>query len=280
MEKKCFIAGLPGAGKTTFLAALMNLISYRDSGSKFSLNIVDDLQHLMNLSERWSNAEPLDRTKQSDEHMNLSINLKLPDESILDLFLPDMSGETFQKIYETRQVSEEIKDYVYSADTLLFFINVKEIKQLNLISQVYNGQSNFSNNEEDSIERNPRLHDQFQTQVIELLQFFTIMREKRKIKIGFMFSAWDIIIDQKYNYTPEEFMKNKMSMLWQYCNANKDIIEYVSWGISAQGGELIDKEKLLKHQFPYQRIYIQGNDKIINNDLTIPLFLLMGDKDE
>lgn len=49
MYKKCFIAGLPSAGKTTFLAALWNLINH-DPDAKLKLNKIENGQYLASLA--------------------------------------------------------------------------------------------------------------------------------------------------------------------------------------------------------------------------------------
>ena len=41
MDKRCFIMGLPGAGKTTFLAALWHSINNNSVETKLKLNKID-----------------------------------------------------------------------------------------------------------------------------------------------------------------------------------------------------------------------------------------------
>ena len=76
MYKKCFIAGLPSAGKTTFLAALWNLINH-DPDAKLKLNKIENGQYLASLSNKWANMEPLERTVPSGEQADISIKLEM-----------------------------------------------------------------------------------------------------------------------------------------------------------------------------------------------------------
>jgi len=280
MDKKCFIAGLPSAGKTTFLAALMNLISADNANSKLILHRIENIQYLTSLSEKWANMEPLERTFPSNEHIDITINLELPNKETVDLFLPDLSGETFQKLYEMREISEELANCIVEAETFLFFVNVKNIKELGLISEHFNNQITDESNENGLHRRNPKEHDPLQIQIIQLLQFFLLLRKNKKIRIGFMFSAWDAMKTNCHNVKPEQFLKDRMNMLWQFCNSNLENIEYCTWGISAQGGELEQKDALLDKEYPYQRILVEGNEGYQGNDLTLPLYLLMGDLNE
>lgn len=274
MYKKCFIAGLPSAGKTTFLAALWNLINH-DSDAKLKLNKIENGQYLANLSNKWVNMEPLERTVPSGEQANISIKLELPDKTIFDLQFPDLSGETFQSQYEMREISEEVVKYIEDADAVLFFINVNSIKLLGLISeQTFLRSCTPATN---IVNRNPKEDDPIQIQVIELLQFILFIRKNKMLKIGFMFSAWDLIKSNLNNLKPEQFLEQRMNMLWQFCQANDDVIEYQTWGISAQGGSFNEKNLLLDKEYPYERILVEGNDGYKGCDLTLALYLLMGD---
>lgn len=274
MYKKCFIAGLPSAGKTTFLAALWNLINH-DPDAKLKLNKIENGQYLASLSNKWANMEPLERTVPSGEQADISIKLEMSNRTIFDLQLPDLSGETFQSQYEMREISEEVAKYIEDADAVLFFINVNSIKLLGLISeQTFSRSSTPSTND---VNRNPKVDDPIQIQVIELLQFILFIRKNKMLKIGFMFSAWDLIKSKLNDIKPEQFLEERMNMLWQFCQANQDSIEYQTWGISAQGGSFNEKDLLLDKEYPYERIFVEGNDGYKGCDLTLPLYLLMGD---
>lgn len=274
MYKKCFIAGLPSAGKTTFLAALWNLINH-DPDAKLKLNKIENGQYLASLSNKWANMEPLERTVPSGEQTDISIKLEMSNKTIFDLQLPDLSGETFQSQYEMREISEEVAKYIEDADAVLFFINVNSIKLLGLISeQTFPRSSTPSTN---VVNRNPKEDDPIQIQVIELLQFILFIRKNKMLKIGFMFSAWDLIKSKLNDIKPEQFLEERMNMLWQFCQANQDSIEYQTWGISAQGGSFNEKDLLLDKEYPYERIFVEGNDGYKGCDLTLPLYLLMGD---
>lgn len=174
-----------------------------------------------------------------------------------------------------REISEEVAKYIEDADAVLFFINVNSIKLLGLISeQTFSRSSTPSTND---VNRNPKEDDPIQIQVIELLQFILFIRKNKMLKIGFMFSAWDLIKSKLNDIKPEQFLEERMNMLWQFCQANQDSIEYQTWGISAQGGSFNEKDLLLDKEYPYERIFVEGNDGYKGCDLTLPLYLLMGD---
>jgi predicted ATPase len=64
-EKSFVICGLPGSGKTTFLAALWHLVSSREIETKLKFGSLrsGDMTHLNEIAARWRSAKVQDRTK-------------------------------------------------------------------------------------------------------------------------------------------------------------------------------------------------------------------------
>lgn len=126
-----------------------------------------------------------ERFQATNKQTLLSIKLKAPDETIFELFFPDLSGETFQKHYVQRSISEELADYIQTADAVLFFIHVDSVKSIGLISEHMTCIQD--NKAEPSLARDPKKHDPLQVQVIELLQFISDLRKGQLTKISFVF---------------------------------------------------------------------------------------------
>lgn len=267
--------GLPSAGKTTFLAALWHTINSNSFASSLKLDRIDNGQYLAQLSQKWVDAEPLDRTVPSNEQTNLSIKLKASDESMFDLFFPDLSGETFQKHYVQRAISEELADYIQTADAVLFFIHVNSVKSIGLISEHPTNTQDIE--AEPPLVRDPKKHDPLQVQVIELLQFIADIRKGQPTKISFVFSAWDLIHQADSEMTPMTFFSTYMNMLWQFCYSNSDIIRYGIWGVSAQGADYAEKDALLEKNSPVDRILVVDSEGNIGKDITLPLYLILGE---
>lgn len=277
MNKRCFIMGLPGAGKTTFLAALWHSINNNSFATKLKLDKINNGQYLAQLSQKWVDAEPLERTVPSNEQNNICVKLKTSDDIVFDLFLPDLSGETFQKQYEQRAISEELVDYIQVADAVLFFIHVEKIKSLGLIAELPIGMP--GNNSDVKTTRDPKKHDPLQVQTIELLQFIIALRKGKLTNISFVFSAWDLVKQVSKDITPSDFLYKNMNMLWQFCNSNSDVIHYNTWGISAQGADYAYKEDLLEKDSPIERIIVEDSAGKESGDITLPLYLIMGENE-
>lgn len=275
MNKKCFIMGLPEAGKTTFLAALWHSINSNSSENKLKLARIDNGQYLARLSRKWVDAEPLDRTVLSNEQKEICVNLIMPNGIKFDLFFPDLSGETFQKQYEQREISKELVEYIKSADVILFFIHVDKVRPPGFISEHLDNCEGIKCEQKSF--RKPRKHDPLQVQTIELLQFILELRKNEMTNVSIMFSAWDLVKQYDCDMTPEQFLFAHMNMLWQFCKSNFDILHYNLWGISAQGGDLSKRDVLLENDSPMERIIVESSDGNKGSDITLPLYLLMGE---
>lgn len=293
-NKKCFIMGLPNAGKTTFLAALWYAISNGENAVRLNLSRIEgNISYLAKLSEQWLECQPLDRTKSGEEIKKISILLKDKNEEY-SLQFPDLSGETFQNWYNHRKIEKSLAKQVKEADSILFFINVKDIVGPVLINEAnqYIDRDESKENvivhdstiesslesQNSSSKRNRLKHDPVSVQIVELLQFVSILKLSQSVKLGIVFSAWDLL--EENSIRPEDYAKQELILLWQFLVTNKNIFEVSYWGISAQGGTIEEKDKLLSYERPYERIQIVDNNMKISHDITSVIYKLIGETDE
>ena len=84
---------------------------------------------------------------------------------------------------------------------------------------------------------------------MELLQSIVYL-VPHSLKVRFVISAWDLVEKefQQDKVMPEEYIKIKLPLLYQYLLFNAKIIDYEIWGVSAQGGDFDDKDDLKKLQ--------------------------------
>ena len=112
MNKKIFIMGAPNAGKSTFLGALWNSVNQKEIHTELTLKkMVGDSQYLYRLEQKWLEVERLERTVIGQEKEKLSVLLTNGVDD-LEVEFPDLSGETFQNIYESREISFELWDKI------------------------------------------------------------------------------------------------------------------------------------------------------------------------
>ncbi|NMM62215.1 hypothetical protein HBE96_05850 [Clostridium sp. P21] len=277
--KRCYIMGLPNAGKTTYLAALWYSLNNASMQNRIKLNTIGNAKYLADLSKRWVNADQLDRTKLGYEETEISIDIIDENKNIFNLRFPDFSGETFQNQYEKREISDELVEYIRSADGILMFINVNDIKGITFITDMPNDsiplQDKAEMGERNYPVRNPKQDDPIQIQVIELLQFVKLIKNNKVSNLGIVLSAWDLTKNLKVKLTPEEYIKKEMNMLWQFLKSN-NIFLTSFWGVSAQGGELESRDDLLNIDEPMKRIVVESNCGEISHDITLPIYKVVG----
>jgi hypothetical protein len=278
-KNKCFIMGLPGAGKTTYLAALWYCLDYQSNNKLVIEKYTGDHSYLSSISKKWANVEEISRTTPEFEKQSIVLTLKDKKNNNIEISFPDLSGESFQSQYENREAKKEHAGFIKNSSGILLFINSGEITEPFFISEVApelrEKEKNQGQNEFKT--RNPRKDDPTQVQIVELLQLITFIRNSDKVDLCLIISAWDLVdkvipIDK---YTPENFVKDKMPLLWQYLITNNEYFRVTYYGISAQGGKLEDSERLQEINNPYERIIIVDNEGNRYNDITMPLYTIV-----
>lgn len=273
MNKNIFIMGAPNAGKSTFLGALWHSINQSEIHTELTLKkIMGDSQYLYRLEQKWLEVERLERTVIGQEKEKLSI-LLTNDQDDLEVEFPDLSGETFQNIYEDREMSIELKEKIVNADAIMYFVNVEDIYSPEFISEI---SPEFRQNGEKLKKRKPCEDDPTQVQIIDLLQMVLDIRKKRT-NLGIILSAWDLLESSEQNDV-SAFLMKRMNMLWQYLTSNKKMVNTKIWGVSAIGGKIEDSEKLLNIEDPIKRIKIVDEKKNKSYDLTTIILEMSGDK--
>src|SRR5665213_1382220 len=103
METNFVIMGLPGSGKTTFLAALWHLVEAEEISCRLKLgSYKGDLTYLNRIAEAWRTFQKVPRTSQIGD-TDVTINLTNRETGVQgSVFFPDLAGETFDAQVEAR----------------------------------------------------------------------------------------------------------------------------------------------------------------------------------
>ena len=113
------IAGLPGSGKTTFLAALWHVVSEGEITTTLRLGklVEGDASHLNEIARRWRNARVQERTP-----VNRRISMRLVDrrDQPLEVSFPDVSGEAFVRMWEDRDCDPDLVGMLRATSVALF----------------------------------------------------------------------------------------------------------------------------------------------------------------
>ena len=270
--EKYFIMGLPEAGKTTYLAALWYVL---DNSTDSSLKIKKysrDHTYLTNIANKWADVCKLSRTHESTEVLKIELSLKSSHDENITLAFPDLSGESFQKQYEYREVKVKHAKLIKDCSGVFLFIHPDKIKEPFLISNIPSSIRN-GGTEDTSTEKktwNPK-EAPTQVQLVELLQFLTFLRNGQPVRLAIVVSAWDRIDKAQKDITPEYFIKKRLPLLWQYLMSNSEYLSITYYGVSAQGGDLSESEKLLEITNPCDRITIIDNEGNRFKDKKLPI---------
>ena len=279
IEASVSIVGLPGSGKTTFLAALWHLLTERDIDTELRLKDLHagNNAYLMDISSRWREALIQERTRQTG-NQNVQINLvdKLGSRNVRVNF-PDVAGEAFADMWENRTCVAELVEML-RCNNVLLFINADTVQVPRWVvdeveQTVQMGLSPIAG-EEQMWE--PQIAPT-QVQVVELLQL--LMEDPFNVgprNLNVILSAWDQV--EAEGMDPNEYVEQRLPLLGQYLqNAHASWNTTIS-GVSAQGGIYgdpensqspdKDAERLRKMDDPSQRIrLVIGKNE--TKDLTL-----------
>lgn len=270
------IIGLPGSGKTTFLAALWHLIDAGEVSSKFILDkLVGDHTHLNAIVAAWRRCEEVERTSMAAE-ARVSIHVKeVSSGNTAVLHFPDLSGESFELQLSSRSCSlEYVESFEGGGGVLLFVTADKPSEGMSIIdaAPLVRGEA-VAENIEDHVEWSHQLVSS-QVSLVELLQFLQVPhfpRETRRVAV--IVSAWDAI--QNPQLEPVQWLERELPFLYQYLISNPECFDFQVYGVSAQGGDVKTSKRLeLIEQTPSMRIQCVG-PSTDPHDLTSPIAWLM-----
>jgi hypothetical protein len=279
------VIGLPGSGKTTFLAALWQLVfsRNRDTQLKFASLARGNYEHLNSIAARWRNAQMQERTLVGGNKI-VSINMRDQEGRTTQITFPDVAGEAYRHMWENRECEVEVSDTLRHGNVLLF-IHANDIKLPLWIADIA-AQTRALNlppeSEETPVSWQPHMSPT-QVQVVGLLSLLAsppLDIGPRRIVV--MLSAWDKVKDERLS--PIEFLRAKLPLLHQYLTANKNQWEWKVCGVSAQGGDYDEVKDgavaseeardLRALDDPTARIHLSYDDTELH-DLTAPLAWLM-----
>lgn len=277
--------GLPGTGKSTFVAAFRHAVMKKESGCQLTLvRMSQNTEYLNIIEEDWCGFVPLVRTNQTGEQI---VNFEIKDELGLqaEIVLPDLAGESFEEIFLQRKIREDLVDLIRKSSGILLFLHPENISPPAYILDSLRALKNmgFDNvSKADSDDSLPFDPAKCPTQVI-LVDLLQIILEftKSKCKLSIIVSAWDTVLQRSedgnlLNRNPESWLAYELPLLFQFIQSNFAIESVGYFGVSAQGGDYEDKTQLsdLQRKEPHKRIIVQlEND--ITHDITLPLKFLL-----
>ncbi|QSR23860.1 ABC transporter ATP-binding protein [Hyphomonas sp. KY3] len=290
------VCGLPGSGKTTYLAALWHQIESGEIDTQFKRGAYrSEYGYINSLRNVWLEGREQVRTAQGSPN-NVKLDLIGREGENIALNFPDHSGEVFSSIWADRECDQTLLDTLQTCSGLIAFVNVnnfrKPIKLARLIEQARSleelqgnsealpesGQNVAHNQEVWSPSNSP--HQVMITDILQCISSAPISAPIQKVAI--FLSAWDLVSDQ--GVSPEQFLTQNMPLLSEYLGGGESGWDYQVYGLSAQGGKYRSHdsedplspqlEELMKLPKPSERVrLILGKDDM--KDLSSPLEWLL-----
>lgn len=247
---KLLLMGLRGSGKTSYLAALWHSLEAAELVQDFSIPALQsDREYLNEIRNNWLSFKPVGRTSmRSTNHVSLQLYDKHTDRQF-ELSLPDLSGESYRLQWATRRATNTYAALAPEVDGILLFIHPFDMTQTHPLTPISEDVA------EDTL---PIVNLQTiqpsknwdptktatQVQLVDILQLFIRLRGTgRPLKVSLIISAWDTI---KSPITPDDWFERKMPLIAQYLRANRDWLSSEVFGVSAQGGDLVEDRKQLE----------------------------------
>jgi hypothetical protein len=278
-ECRQLVLGLPGTGKTTFLAALWYLVVWGEVATALRLDrLHGNREHLNRISNAWLSCRAMERTPIGSETL---VSMRLVDTDTgerTEVFFPDMSGELFNLQWKERRCSRAHYRLAREASGVILFVHpgtVFEPVRIDEVSPLVEEIGPVGAGEEAihrswDADRSPT-----QVKLVDLLQ--CLVREPfaiPQVRIAVIVSAWDLVEGDADS--PAGWLATRLPLVDQYLRATPERFAVRVYGVSAQGGDLgRDGERLLQEGVPAKRIVVV-QDGHRSHDLTAPVRWVMG----
>lgn len=279
-EKKILIAGLPNAGKSSYIGALNGIMS---QDGEFCLSPAiekaSEWPYVNSLTEKWLECQIVDHSTDG-ETKYIKWPLVKKDGQEVVITIPDMKGETYYDIINN-EFDPKLAEFCKGATGILFFINnmnrfVLKEHALKLVEEENGVDKDVK---EEETQTGPKaeadklkLNVSTMPDVTKNLLVIRYLRELMgNVKIVVAVSSWD----EKKNYkTIEEYFKKICPAIYNYVRSNFDYYRF--YGVSAQGVKYGNQDADIKKLTETgKRAYVFTDKKIF--DLSQPLDYLISE---
>jgi hypothetical protein len=278
------ILGLPGSGKTTYLAALWHVIDAGEVATSLVLDkLIGDNAHLNKIVDAWRRCDEVPHTSMQDEKkVTIYAHAPASGQKIV-LCFPDLSGESFTQQFAARRCAPDYVEGFNGSGGILLFVNANRPSDGMTLADIGPAIADADEPAEPKGEdepAEPKGEKEWtadfvpeQVRLVDLLQFLLrppFLRRPRRLAV--VISAWDVVLAPKP--APEQWLARELPFLHQFLTNNPENFSVRVYGISAQGGDVTsDQRAALLRRTPSHRIECvdSGGDP---HDLTAPVLWL------
>lgn len=276
-EKKILIAGLPDAGKSSYIGALNGIMS---QDGEFCLSRAQEKAsewtYVNSLTEKWLDCQIVDHSTDG-ETKYIKWPLMKKDGQKVVITIPDMKGETYYDIINN-EFDPKLAEFCKGATGVLFFVNNMNRLMLKEHAMKLIKEEDGEDKEEKSPATTKAEADKLKLNVSnmsDVTKNLLVIRYLRElmgnVKIVVAVSAWD----EKKNYSKvEDYFKIVCPAIYNYVKHNFDT--HMFCGVSAQGAKYGQNGLNLNTLTETgKRAYVFTTEKIY--DLSLPLDFLISE---
>lgn len=279
---KLLMLGLSESGKTTFLAALYELVNRENAieGSLIEREQLADREYFFEIRRRWLAFEPLLHSQRSTDEVTV-LALETADGAHLDLEVPDIAGESFDYAWAGEEWPDSVAEHAMSADGILVFVRADSMREP---TELPPGDG-LQEVQVDPLDRgdvggHQEIHDEdwapedspTQTKLADLLEAIEDSRHQL-VPTAVIISAWDTLPDAP-NENPRQWLEYEAPLLWQMLEGRDGERPFEIFGVSAQGGDISDDDvvaELAKRKPEIERVMVKQGEDAPHHDISAPI---------
>nr|WP_246156477.1 hypothetical protein [Sphingorhabdus profundilacus] len=258
------MVGGPDSGKTNFLARLVAHL--RDGDGKLRApDLPDDIQYVEEALAYLMKGEFAPRSHNTTDELSGDITLDVREVdtgATATISVPDVSGETWDEVARTAEISRQWLDRVQHADGALLFVRV--LSELNVTPL------DWVNTAPLLELAGPNPAYAIPSQVL-LCQLLRLLQENlgtgldTRPRVGIVVTAYDLLDTETRSKGPLSFLRDTYPLFAGMID-NVDDVEIGVFGASVVGGELAD--------VAFQNVYLEGDiveSGYVVDDTLIPM---------
>lgn len=266
------LAGLPAAGKSTYITALWAVEKDGKSGHLLTCDgLPSESSYIDGMRDNWMVMKEVRRTAFAEPmEIDLPMKSSRTGEKII-LSLPDFKGEIYQKILDN-SVTEDVKNWCEKSSGILFMLYLG-----NESPELLQEQVSEITEPKVEVEKVVMNTNDISPAIQNVLLMKYLYDEMDDVPIAICFSSWDKV-DNTGGKSVEEWVKENHPCIYNY--VEEHFSTYRFYGISAQGADYDDLDEehgdeLAVKTTEKRRAFI-FTDKV-SFDITEPIDFLMQD---
>ncbi len=264
------LAGLPAAGKSTYITALWAVEKDGKSGHLLSCDgMPAESSYIDSMRENWMVLKEVRRTAFAEpQEIVLPMKRSRTGENI-NLSLPDFKGEIFQRILDNA-VSEEIEDWCDKSSGILFMLSL-----CNSSPQVFQEEVSDETKPKVDLEKVVMASSDIDPEIQNVLLLKYLYERMDDVPIAICFSSWDSA-DCNKGKTIDKWVEENHPCIYNFVNEHFSSFKF--YGISAQGADYreLDEnsgDELAAKTTLKERAFIYTDQKSF--DITEPINFLI-----